>query len=475
MAEEKKGSWRDIFKTFKYAISPQKILVALIGLIVFNVLNLAFFPPDPNRPADRFILANAGNHLAGAFSIAFGSNGPQSGMNFIGSAKELGQTFLSFIPLDPKNVTFLGIVRVAVFYLIVWLVFAMIVGVITRISAVQVARDENVGIKEALKFAWRKYLSYFAPPALVVIAFLVVGILLNFVLSLLNLIPVAGPTLFALAFPIMIILGLAAVVVMLFGTLGSPLMGPAVGVEGQDTFDALSRAYHYSIQRLGRYVLYMVVMLFFMLISTWFIDAFIIRGISAVTERAATLAGFDNEQKADQSKQDEPVMQGRYNRMASAYVETWPFRANYCVIHFKDKPEKLEGITDDTLRPGYDTIIGEKTLEDGKTKEYTVIRGGSKMFVLDKEADKDYVISKIELQPGEDVGGFILGIWLKGLRYLVGAFAISFFFTGCTIIYFILRKQIDGAELDEVYIEGEDEEFDFDEEAKQVEKEKGSE
>ena len=85
------------------------------------------------------------------------------------------------------------------------------------------------------------------------------------------------------------------------------------------------------------------------------------------------------------------------------------------------------------------------------------------MFVVNK-GEGDYEIVKIELESHEEVGGFILGVWLKGLYYLSGAFVISFFFTGSTIIYYILRKQIDGAELDEVYIEGEEEEFEFGEE-----------
>ena len=54
MAEEKKGCWCDIFKTFKYAISPQKILVALVGLIFFNVLCLAVFQQPVTGQKDRF-------------------------------------------------------------------------------------------------------------------------------------------------------------------------------------------------------------------------------------------------------------------------------------------------------------------------------------------------------------------------------------------------------------------------------------
>jgi hypothetical protein len=441
MAEEKKGSWCDIFKTFKYAISPQKLLVALIGLVVFNLLSIAFFQENP-------MFITAGEHLGKAFSLAAGQpvppyntmpeagvNLPDSGINLLGAAKELAQVPLSFV-LGPKAGATLSesrwhYARLVLFYLCVWVVFAAIVGVITRISAVQVARDENIGLKEGFKFSLYKYPSYFVPPVLVVIAFLIVGVLLNFVIGLLNLIPVVGPTIFAILFPVCLLLGLAAVVVMVFGVLGSPLMGPAIGVEGQDTFDALSRAYHYSIQRLGRYVLYMVVLLFFMAVSVWFVKTFIIQGIDSVTKEAFVLSGLGTDLQ-DQKPPVRAALEGeanqdgekvsRYERMVQAYRYTWPLRANYIVE-----------------------------------------RNGSLMLVGEKE-EGDVVEMAIELDGGEEVGGFILGIWLKGLYYLIGAFAISFFFTGSTIIYYILRKQIDGAELDEVYMEGEEEEFEFGEE-----------
>lgn len=442
MAEEKKGSWSDVFKTFKYAISPQKLLVALIGLVVFNLLGIAFFQQES-------ILPNASAHLSNAFAHAAGNGQTvvkevvadetgvirtvenvkaESGVNLIRSFDELTKVFQSFLPGPPAGAPAAECgwhyARVGLFYLCVWIVFAGIVGVITRISAVQVARDENIGLKEAFKFSMRKYPSYFAPPVLVVMAFAILGVLLNFIIGLLNLVPVVGPTLFALLFPLALIISLAAVVVMVFGILGSPLMGPAIGVEGQDTFDALSRAYHYSIQRLGRYVLYAIVLLFFMSVSVWFVKTFIIGKIDFVTSRAIPLAGLGTDRK-DQSPdkadaQAEGV--GRFERMSQAYRVTWPLRANYIVE-----------------------------------------RGGSKMLVVNKEAG-DRVKAEIKLDADEEVGGFILGIWLKGLRYLVGAFAISFFFTGSTIIYYVLRKQIDGAEMDEVFMEGEEEEFEFAEE-----------
>ena len=67
---------------------------------------------------------------------------------------------------------------------------------------------------------------------------------------------------------------------------------------------------------------------------------------------------------------------------------------------------------------------------------------------------RDPVVREIPLSTGESIGGFILVGWLKAMRYLVGAFVLCFFLTGSTIIYYVLRKQIDGAEMDEVFIEG---------------------
>ena len=134
----------------------------------------------------------------------------------------------------------------------------------------------------------------------------------------------------------------------------------------------------------------------------------------------------------------------------------------------------MEGVTDKTLQVGNDTPVGETKLPDG-TVTQTVVRGGSKMCITEQPGPEDYKIADINLSGSEEVGAFILGIWLKGLRYIVGAFAISFFFTGCTIIYFVLRKQIDGAETDEIYYMEGEEELDLEKEAIEAEKEKKSE
>jgi hypothetical protein len=42
---------------------------------------------------------------------------------------------------------------------------------------------------------------------------------------------------------------------------------------------------------------------------------------------------------------------------------------------------------------------------------------------------------------------------------LLGAFAISFYFSANTIIYYLMRREVDATELDDVYLEQSDEDF----------------
>ncbi|MFH1550728.1 MAG: hypothetical protein ABIH04_09225 [Planctomycetota bacterium] len=436
MPEETKGTWRDIFKSFKYAISPQKLLVAFLAIIWFNILNFVFF-------GNITILSNVVRHINDAFLATF------QGLNPVEGAKTFLGIPAAFVPDFPGwcSSTAGKVLYGLLFYLVVWIPAAFFIGVITRISAVQVGRDENVGLKEAVRFASRKYLSFFLPLVLVILAFVVVGIVFNLIIGLVGYIPFVGEILVPLlGYPLAILISLGAVMVIVFGLLGAPLMAPAIGVEGQDSFDALSRSYHYSVQRLGRYVVCLAVLLLFMAASVWFIKTIIVKQIRFVSIQAFQFIPLDREdvdaRKKDEVKEDRLVMD-QYERMIAAYEYTWPLQANH----------KIQTDVGDAATP----IIITKWVPKKELDE--LIERNKKEGRLEP-----LVLANLKLSTGEAVGGFILVIWLKCLGYLVGAFALSFFLTGSTIIYFILRRQIDGAEFDEVYIEGEEEEFEFGEE-----------
>jgi hypothetical protein len=70
-----------------------------------------------------------------------------------------------------------------------------------------------------------------------------------------------------------------------------------------------------------------------------------------------------------------------------------------------------------------------------------------------------YDVNFLALGPGEAAGAWLVAIWVYLLIGLLGAFAISFYFSANTIIYYLMRREVDATEMDDVYVEQLDEEF----------------
>jgi hypothetical protein len=59
------------------------------------------------------------------------------------------------------------------------------------------------------------------------------------------------------------------------------------------------------------------------------------------------------------------------------------------------------------------------------------------------------------------VGAGLVGFWLGVFFLLILGFSYSYFWSASTIIYLLMRKKVDDADLDEVYLEEEDQEEGF--------------
>ncbi|MCA9171162.1 MAG: hypothetical protein KDB23_25995 [Planctomycetales bacterium] len=142
----------------------------------------------------------------------------------------------------------------AVWTLVVW---AWLGGAITRAAAVRLGRDERVGLRDSLEFSQRKLLSSLGAVLLPLGAIVAVSIPL-FMLGLimrLNIGVALGGILWGLV-------ALAGLVMSLFAVgilFGWPLMWPAIGTEGSDAFDAISRSYAYTFQKPLHYLGYVSV------------------------------------------------------------------------------------------------------------------------------------------------------------------------------------------------------------------------
>ncbi len=136
-------------------------------------------------------------------------------------------------------------------------VWAFFGAAICRTAAVKLAADEQIGVAAALRFASRKWPSYFSAPLLPVCGVALATILI-FILGLImrsNL----GLVLGGILWPLVLVAGFLMAVLLLGLLFGWPLMWAAISVEGTDSFDALSRTYAYVFQRPLRYLFYVVV------------------------------------------------------------------------------------------------------------------------------------------------------------------------------------------------------------------------
>jgi hypothetical protein len=130
--------------------------------------------------------------------------------------------------------------------LIVWSVFG---GAISRMAAVQFARDQQIGIRRALVFSASRFPGYLSAPLMPL-----AGVAILWALCVLGgwigRIPGGvGEGLLGILWGLELLFGFLMAVVLIGVAVGWPLMFATISVEGTDGFDGLSRAYNYVFER----------------------------------------------------------------------------------------------------------------------------------------------------------------------------------------------------------------------------------
>jgi hypothetical protein len=136
-------------------------------------------------------------------------------------------------------------------------VWALIGGAIARQAAVALARDERISLGQSINYARGKWKSTFAAPMLPLLGVVLTTIPLALfgLLLRVNALSIVA----AMVWPLVLVAGLAMAVLMIGLLFGWPLMWATIGVEGTDSFDALSRSYAYVYQRPLHYLFYAAV------------------------------------------------------------------------------------------------------------------------------------------------------------------------------------------------------------------------
>lgn len=131
-------------------------------------------------------------------------------------------------------------------------------GMITRIAAIELGREEQARMRATFRLTLRRWFDYFTAP--------LYPILGTFLIALLTvpvgwiLLPDAGTIVAGLLWILVLVGGAISALLLLWLFLGWPLMWPAISAEETgDSFEAMSRSFAYAFQRPLHYLFFAIV------------------------------------------------------------------------------------------------------------------------------------------------------------------------------------------------------------------------
>jgi hypothetical protein len=460
--------WTEIFRAFTIALGPSKLLLATMAVVlmwfgwyllalIFNQPNeFGQWPADAPRGANPFVVMTErpGSILTTDFWVGSSSRRPAAGTPAASgtesskkeeangepatketekpaegtesaranAAKETtGQPPVHLEPFHKFLRPLLGLFKSTPgervwWYLLLGVILTVVVwgifgGAITRIAAVQYARNEQIGMIDALKFSSSKFVHFLSAP-LIPFAVLAVIAILMFLGGLLLNIPYVGDVLASLLW-FLPLMGAVFMAIGLLGYVGWPLMYATISAEGSDNFDALSRSYIYVFSRPLHYLWYTFVAVLFGVVVTFF--------VVFVTSMTVHLARWGV-----------GLSSGANMRVERGYFGEYDWDPVQALFVYAPS--------------SYDW---DRLLMFGREHE--------KYSAAQFETERQRVISEMHFFTKLSAG--IMAFWLHLLFLVMLGFAYSFFWSASTIIYFLLRKRVDDTEMDEVYVEEEDEAY----------------
>lgn len=306
----------------------------------------------------------------------------------------LTRPFMELFHPDLTASGFVQLLLCCLWELLVWGIFG---GAISRIAALKFTRDEAPGFVAALKYAVEKFASYsFAPMIALAGAgvFAVQLLILGWLMRISFFAMLAG-----LAWPFVLLLGFLMAILLIGALVGWPLMWATVSVEGTDAFDALSRSYAYTYQRPWRLLWYVLFAGFLAAASM-----FVVRLFAA---SAIELGNWSVDWGLDEQMMNEVVK-------PKAPLAEEPTVAPPAVV---------------VATPGEEPVT----------------------VVITPDAEE---------QPGVmlPIAKWAIGRWRLLVNALAAGYQAGFLWVSAVAVYLLLRRDIDGVEMNEVF-SGHDDDF----------------
>ncbi|HKS16884.1 MAG TPA: hypothetical protein VJU16_06200, partial [Planctomycetota bacterium] len=318
---------------------------------------------------------------------------------------------------------------------------------------------ERIETARALQFAKRKFWAFFMSPWVCVIGFAffflcnfaggVVGRLLDFIF-------VGGP-LVALFLPLALLSGFVMTLIGVGTVAGMPLFAPAVAAEGTDAFDAMSRGFSYVYSRPWHYLFYQAVAALYGVICISFVILFAIT-LCHVGLKAGG-AGFDlfgvkESPRAPEMPQAKPNATPEEMKEYRRRIDQYRIQVQNAGDTYAPKHDRFKHIADTAWAMILtDEFAAKKNRpKDPIGKSYACLMNAANCIV---KPDHSMTIHKLE--PGHRFAASIVLMWLVIALGLALGYIPSYLLSQQTLIYCLLRKRVDGIEMNEVFEESEDE------------------
>jgi len=370
------GDWRDLLSAYALALDSKKVYVGFLA----TLYTVAVMVAATIAYAEFHALGLVARDGYSPALVALGDpQGPGALLwHFVrGTGLQMLGTFLPL--LNPLYDGSLGhFVLSALVYVALFWAWSAPGGVVSRLTALEYARDDMPLLHEARAMVRSRRSAYFLAPMMPFIVILFLSVL-NLLGGLIASCPlyIGRILLIFPGLPLLLASTVVIVFLIVFGVLSFGLMTPAVSVGGKDAFESWSTAYSYVLWGLRRFICYTLL-------------AGVIGAVASVVAWAlAELLIYCIHQTVD-----------------IGYISATPWMAYFA------------GVTDGR----FGVTLGPAS-------------GGL-----------------------EAVLSGVVVVFMVALRALPAAYAFSYFFTANTIIFFLMRKDQDNIEVDEVYEEPAEEE-----------------
>ncbi len=277
------------------------------------------------------------------------------------------------------------------FYFLVWLIVSFLFGAITRIAAVQAGLGQKIGLRDAVRYvvSERRWFAYFLPPLYFIGAFLATLVISGTVLGGLSQIPIFGGLFASVTFPLVFFIAMFSMIVAISGVLTFPFHTAAVSVDGSSSFDVVSRTCTYIFPRLPRFLLYCV---FAIAVGTLALLAVSAVVTTTIDLSFHTLDFWWEVFGKGETDLEEDASVNKYTRVYNEMIEQYRLGETLTPAPTYEEPRHLESFAA--------TVIG-------------------------------------------------LFVWI--VLAMIPAYGISYALSSSTVIYMLLRRDVDGTPLEEIY------------------------